>query len=400
MRDAVAEIVRYNRRFVGDGRDPAWLRAKLDRLCASPQGFLRGTFHLFAADWPALGDDPLAPGAPQPIVGDLHVENFGAFKAHDGRYVFDVNDFDETAPGQPALDLGRVCTSVVLAGGDGTAERAVGRIEALLLGYQRAAKEGDLRPVEMAKSLPSAVRGVLGEAEAGSRPEWIEARVEGPVGGRHFRKSPKYFPVEDPARRQAVEAAVRQFAASCAERPAECPSWPTVLDVAVRIAGTGSLGRWRYAVLMPGKGGKAGKELILELKESIPSSLMPDDSGQAARTISQQKRLQGDSPAYLGVALVDGAPYTVRELQPMEAKLAAAELKPGELDGLCAECGEVLGRAHRRASVELADRLAGRERAMVRRIAAFALRYAEIVEADRTALIAARAAVEGALGLT
>ncbi len=59
-RDPVQAIARYNAAFRGDGRDPAWLAAKLDRLCASPFGFLRGTFHLFAADWPTLGEEPLA----------------------------------------------------------------------------------------------------------------------------------------------------------------------------------------------------------------------------------------------------------------------------------------------------------------------------------------------------
>ena len=39
MRDAIGELIRYNQRFVGDGREPRWLAAKLDRLCASPFGF-------------------------------------------------------------------------------------------------------------------------------------------------------------------------------------------------------------------------------------------------------------------------------------------------------------------------------------------------------------------------
>ena len=110
-RDALAELVKYNSRFIGEGRDPAWLRTKLDRICASPFGFLRGTFHLFVTDWPAVGLDALVDAPAQPIVGDLHIENFGAFRAADGSVVFDVNDFDETGSGSPALDLSRLATS-------------------------------------------------------------------------------------------------------------------------------------------------------------------------------------------------------------------------------------------------------------------------------------------------
>jgi uncharacterized protein (DUF2252 family) len=405
MRDPLANIVHYNKQFVVPGRDPGWVRTKLDRLCASPFGFLRGTFHLFSSDWNALGDDPLNPGPPQPIVGDLHLENFGAFRAEDGRVVFDVNDFDETAAGSPALDLGRVATSFLLADEKHGELRAVDRIEAFLASYLAAARAADLRAIDDAKGgkgMPPAVMHVIGEAEAGSRPAWLESRVEGEGGKRHFRKSEKYFPVEDAQLRAAVQACVREFTDRVGGRPADCPSWPTVLDVAVRIAGTGSLGRFRYAVLMPGKGGKAGHELILELKEALPSSLAPADSNeaQAARVIAFQRQLQGASPAYLGVATLGGRAFTVRELQPMEAKLDSAATRGGELDALCAACGTVLGRLHRRAAPDtLVGRLQDRDRALARRVAAFALRYAEVVTEDHAQLVRERASVEKQLGL-
>jgi uncharacterized protein (DUF2252 family) len=402
MRDAIAEIVRYNQRFTAwnEGRERRWLAAKLDRLCASPFGFLRGTFHLFAADWPTLGDDPLLPGAPQPIVGDLHLENFGAFKARDGRYVFDVNDFDETAAGTPALDLMRVCTSFLLADERRGELRAVSRIGAFLETYLAAARGSDLGAVDgSGKGMPAAVKHVIDEAEEGSRPAWIEARVEGAAEQRRFRKSEKYFPVADEATRRSVAEGVRQFAAACAERPADCPSWPTVLDVAVRIAGTGSLGRFRYAVLMPGKASRVGREVVIELKEALPSSLTPDATDQATRVVGHQRQLQGDSPGYLGITTFGGRAFTVRELQPMEAKLDSAKVGGGELDELCAACGTVLGRLHRRGSGLLPDRLTGRERALTRRVAAFALRYAEQTCDDHAQLVARRREVEEQLHL-
>ncbi len=405
MRDPLANIVQYNRQFTGVGRDPMWLRAKLDRLCASPFGFLRGTFHLFVSDWNAFGDDPLNPGAPQPIVGDLHLENFGAFRAEDGRIVFDVNDFDESATGSPALDLGRVATSFLLADERHGELRAVDRIEAFLVSYLEAARASDLRAIDNDKggrAMPPAVHHVIAEAEEGSRPAWLESRVQGDGGNRRFRPSEKYFPVTDVAVRDAVQTCVREFADRVGGRPADCPSWPTVLDVAVRIAGTGSLGRFRYAVLLPGKGGKTGKELILELKEALPSSLAPGEPAaeQAARVISHQRKLQGASPAYLGTATLAGRAFTVRELQPMEAKLDAASTKGGDLDALCAACGVVLGRLHQRGGGPgLKARLDNRDRALARRVAAFALRYAEVVVEDHALLLQNRPAIENQLGL-
>jgi uncharacterized protein (DUF2252 family) len=50
-----------------------------------------------------------------PIVGDLHTENFGAFRALTGDIVYDINDFDEASRGSYEIDLRRVVTSILLA---------------------------------------------------------------------------------------------------------------------------------------------------------------------------------------------------------------------------------------------------------------------------------------------
>jgi uncharacterized protein (DUF2252 family) len=397
-RDPLDAIIRYNRRFVGDGRDPNWLKLKLDRLCAAPFGFLRGTFHLFVADWATVGDDPLAAGADQPIVGDLHLENFGAFRAADGSVVFDVNDFDETASGTPALDLARLGTSIVLADEKHGDARAVERIGALIDAWCAAASSLDLRPIAP-KDAPPIVRALVDEASEASRGGWLERRVEGDAGKRRFKASDKYIRVTDAATRAAIEQAMRVFGAACPERPGEHPDWPHVIDVAVRIAGTGSLGRFRWAVLASGKSDKPGKERILELKEALPSSMAPGDAPatEAKRVVETQRRLQGAPPAYLGVADVAGRAVTVRELQPTEAKLDSAALKGPDLDALAAACGTVLGRMHRRAGIDLPARFAGRERVLARRIAAFSLRYAAQVNEDWVRLVAAVPSVEQAL---
>jgi uncharacterized protein (DUF2252 family) len=399
-RNPLDALVRYNRQFVGSGRDPAWLSLKLDKLCASPFGFLRGTFHLFVADWPAYGDDPLADGAEQPVVGDLHLENFGAFRAGSGDVVFDVNDFDETASFTPALDLARLATSIVLADEKHGDTRAVERIRLFVDAWSQAAQSLDLRAIA-GKDVPPVVRGLVAQADDASRGDWLARRVEGEAAQRRFKASDKYQPLTDDALRAGIVAAARDFGAHCAERPADVADWPHVLDVAARTAGTGSLGRFRWAVLVQGKSDKPGKERILELKEALPSSLLPTESAAAAadRVIATQRQLQGAPPAYLGVAHIAGRPFTVRELQPTEAKVESAALKPADLDALAAACGTVLGRLHRRTSSELPARVAGREAALARRMAAFALRYAAVVVDDQARLRNDRSEVERALGL-
>ena len=102
-RASIDAIVRYDARFVGDGRDPACLRLKLDLLCASPHGRLSGTLHPFVAARPALG------------AFDFELE---------------VSEFDETAPFTPALDLAPTEAKLeagALGGGDLAERGAVAR---------------------------------------------------------------------------------------------------------------------------------------------------------------------------------------------------------------------------------------------------------------------------------
>src|SRR3954447_20768636 len=69
--------------------------------------FLRATFYRWAeqfpAQLPALADAPTVP-----MVGDVHVENFGLWRDVEGRLVWGVNDFDEAARGPYTNDLVRL----------------------------------------------------------------------------------------------------------------------------------------------------------------------------------------------------------------------------------------------------------------------------------------------------
>src|SRR5437899_9106878 len=98
MRDPVAEFQAFNRAFAR--RNPELLRFKIERMSASPFAFFRGTFHLFARDSIEKVFDlrPVVAGERPEIdlVGDIHTENYGTYKAADGKVHYDINDFDET----------------------------------------------------------------------------------------------------------------------------------------------------------------------------------------------------------------------------------------------------------------------------------------------------------------
>jgi uncharacterized protein (DUF2252 family) len=65
--------------------------------------FYRGAALVMAND---LATSP-SPGLRAQLCGDAHLSNFGIFGSPDRRLVFDVNDFDETAPGPFEWDAKR-----------------------------------------------------------------------------------------------------------------------------------------------------------------------------------------------------------------------------------------------------------------------------------------------------
>ena len=79
--------------------------------------------------------------------------------------------------------------------------------------------------------------------------------------------------VTGPDQSRASVAAVRLLADYCRRMPdPPTPDYYKVEDVCGRIAGIGSMGRYRYAVLVVGKGTREARNALLEFKEARPSA--------------------------------------------------------------------------------------------------------------------------------
>ena len=100
-------IEQYNR-----GRDPERLVLKYNKMAEDALAFFRGTAHLFYEDWPA--DRALREAPATWVCGDLHLENFGTYRADNRLVYFDFNDFDESCLGPATWDIGRLVTSVAM----------------------------------------------------------------------------------------------------------------------------------------------------------------------------------------------------------------------------------------------------------------------------------------------
>jgi uncharacterized protein (DUF2252 family) len=135
MFDVVAEIRRANA-----GRDAERLAMKYRAMRADPFAFLRGSCALFYGRLPRGGVFKSAPTVW--VCGDLHLENFGSYRADNGLAYFDINDFDESALAPASWDLVRLLASVSV-GADSLGLRAARsrRIcEVLVDAYSRTAR--------------------------------------------------------------------------------------------------------------------------------------------------------------------------------------------------------------------------------------------------------------------
>jgi uncharacterized protein (DUF2252 family) len=326
------------------GRDPQRLAMKYRAMRATPFAFLRASCHLF---YDALAHASLPAEAPLVwACGDLHLENFGSYKGDNRLVYFDINDFDEAALAPCTWDLARLLTSVLLAAETlGVDEPAALRLCDTFIGaYAGALVQGKARWVER-ETAQGMIKELLEDPHKRKRAQFLDRRTVRSSGVRRIRIDGEKALAAGAGARKRIEAFMRGFARAQAK-----PEFYRLLDVARRIAGTGSLGVERYVLLVEGKG-SPDANYLLDLKQALPSVLVPHlDARQprwaneAQRIVCLQQRVQAVSPAFLQPVLIDGVAYILKGLQLSQDRVALS-LSSGRVDrlqGLLTNLGEVV----------------------------------------------------------
>ncbi|MGZ3446856.1 MAG: DUF2252 family protein [Myxococcaceae bacterium] len=332
---------------------PALLARKEARMSASPFAFLRGAAPLFyrmIRSAPRLARGPEDQGL---LCGDLHLENFGVYRpdrpSRSGdRVVFDLNDLDEAFFGHLHLDLLRVLTSVMLAarGWGCTAAGALDLGGELLEGYARVRGSG--RPPRA----PSPVTALLERVAARKRRALLERHTRILGRGRRFKLGETLLPLPR-ATRAACARAFARFAAQEVKRAGHPPERFRVLDVAFHVAGTGSLGAFRVAVLVEGHGTRDGAWLfdMKAMGESAGAAFATRRAEPGPeRVVNALRTLLRHPPTMLGTLRVLGHGLLVRRLTPQEDRLDWATLPPDQRGPTLAFLGGLTAAAHRRGA--------------------------------------------------
>ncbi len=334
-------------------RVPELLARKRSRLAPAPHAFLRGSAPLFyeiLAARPDLAEGPAGDGW---IVGDMHLENVGAYRNDTDDVVFGLNDFDDATIGPLRYDLLRLSVSVLLAGRGfhTTGGQAIALVERAAGAYLKA--RGGAAP----PPAPAPVEELVDRVRGRSNKALLDDRAPSVHGRRRFLRGDRYLDLP-PDVEARVPALLAAYVAALGDRaPGKASAW-SVEDSAFRVAGNGSLGVLRVAMLVRDH---AGDERLVELKEArapSPDALFQAPPGHwahpAERCAGAARALCAAPPRLLAPLQAGDLSVVGRRLFPQEDKLDLTTMRAGaKLDELVAFIAHVVGAAHARGVAAL-----------------------------------------------
>ena len=390
------------------GRVEHLIPIRVGRMIASPYGFLRGTAVVMAEDTaglPATGITPV-------VCGDSHLGNFGFYASPEQDLVIDLNDFDEAHPGGWEWDLRRLVASIWVAGRhNGTSEKhCAASVRSCVAAYRHELR----RLADLPLFTRSFVRldvDRLAAQTAGPLQEQVTRSAERARHRTGDRALPR-FTHEVAGLRRIVEEPplITRPDASEAETLAEAldayletlPSYwrrvlggYTLVDVAHKVVGVGSVGLRAYVALL--EGSSAEDVVFLQLKQARRSVLgryVHGDSAwhahQGQRVVEYQQSLQTVSDPLLGWTTVDGLQYYVRQFRNMKGRIPLDAMDASALTDYAGVVGQLLAKGHARTSGAsmIAGYMGGSDR-VDEALCTFAWRYADQTEADHATLVAA-----------
>ncbi|MBT9545276.1 MAG: DUF2252 family protein [Candidatus Sericytochromatia bacterium] len=376
-RDPVALIQQFHKDLIQ--RAPELVRTKYQAMAESPFAFYRATAFLYYADM--ARETALASPLKIWTQGDFHLENMGTYRTQRGGYAYDLNDFDEAVQAPYTWELARLSASIQLAAdetgfkGEERAAFVAHFLERYLYHLGQVSRSASLLAQPLtARYLSEKPAKAVAKATEFERAEYLAEMTQ---GGR-LRLSEKMLALS-PVMRKEAEAGLAVYARS---RP-EGPAFYKVKDAAARVAGKGSLGRYRYTLLVEGPSLSPLDDVLLEIKEAaVPSA----EAFAAARTDQATRILQAfryfvpEPDPLLGVTRIHNLPAYVRELLPKETVDLSKLNKTKEYLEFLDTVALVGARAHARSGQ--AARILAESKSWQALLPTWSDKYAEQVGAD------------------
>jgi uncharacterized protein (DUF2252 family) len=390
------------------GRVDRLVPVRVGRMVESPYGFLRGTAVVMAEDvarLPATGIMPV-------VCGDAHLGNFGFYASPERDLVIDLNDFDEAHPGSWEWDLRRLVASIWVAGRqNGASEDACGasvmacvaayRDEVRFLAdqpllsrsYQRL--DVDRLAQESSKPLRAEIERAARRARNRTSDRALPRFTQNIGGRRRIVEEPPLITRVPDAEAEQLAAALDEYLLTLASHWRRALGGYTIVDIAHKVVGVGSVGLRAYVVLL--EGSSPDDVVFLQLKQARRSVLARHVHGESAwhahqgqRVVEYQQALQTVSDPLLGWATVGDHQYYVRQFRDMKGTVALDALDGAALDDYAAVLGHLLAKGHARTSgASMIAGYVGGSANVDEALCRFARAYADQTEADHAALVKA-----------
>ena len=397
-------------------RIPELVPIRHGRMLVSPFTYFRGAAAPMAAD---LATTPSS-GLVVQACGDAHLSNFGTFGSAERRLVFDLNDFDETAPGPWEWDVKRLAASLEVAAREnqfsGKARKQI--VRRATRSYRESMLEFAAVPMlevwyarlDMDNLLPKfrslqatktpAVWKAIKKARAHDSLQAFKKLCHTVNGEpRIISDPPLITPAEelrDAFTRDTALEFVRAYGQTLRPDRRHLLEQYQLVHLARKVVGVGSVGTDAWILLLvDGR----GTPLFLQVKEAGPSVLEPftqasEFSHQGERVVVGQRLMQAASDIFLGWErfALQGSErdYYVRQLRDWKGSADAGRMSPEGMKLWAQMVGWTLARAHARSG----DRYAiagylGKSDSFDRAITEFSVAYADQNERDYAAMQAA-----------
>ncbi|WP_027817171.1 DUF2252 domain-containing protein [Paraburkholderia bannensis] len=406
-----------------EGRVPNLVPLRYGRMIVSPFTFFRGSAVLQAHDLAQVPNTGMA----MQICGDGHLLNFGGFATPERQLVFDLNDFDEVAPGPWEWDLKRLVASFVVAArhmrySRGVAEdlvmtvvntyrdrmRQYSEFGALELWYDKITfdrmAEGALTP----EGRRMIRRGM--EKAAGRTHESMLEKLAYRDGAHWTIRDapPALFHVHGPNSlyesednwltlgdwRSLITPTYDAYLKTLAPERRELLEHFEIQDLVFKVVGVGSVGTRCLVMMLVDH---YDKPLFLQIKEARRSVISqyfksPAFKHEGARVVHGQRLLQAASDLFLGWSTgPSGRHFYFRQLRDMKLSVELDLLDSTLLAGYARMCGWAMARAHAKSgnsAIEIAAYI-GRSDQFAEALVGYGAAYADQVERDYDAFVKA-----------
>ena len=388
-------------------------------MASSPYSFFRGAARLMAFDLSHQEET----GAQVVISGDAHINNFGLYASPERRLVFDLNDFDEAAPGPWEWDVKRLLTSAVLAAQENGLSKAVTNriVRDAARVYRTNLKELSSLPAleRLYISVDTAVLAANVWDEGVKKLKKVTSKalrrdsdraiqhLMGPDadGNLRFLEQPPILTKVDDRVARELEFVFGEHRDSTTPDIAYLLSQCTVTDVAARVVGVGSVATRCYLVALSGP---EGNGIVLQAKEATqsvitenaepnvttPPTLRPGmPAGE--RVTAHQRILQAVSDPFLGHMESPKSAFYVRQYRDAKGSFDTTQMDGEEFAEYAALCANLLSRAHAQSPMGhwIVGYLGGSDafdRAMVKWANSYAKQSNEDFEVFREAIASGR----------